>query len=145
MKKRTKEEMAKYRRELRARNKAQSVTSPEKAPVTPATPAENRPKCHTQNVTLAPDHVTPAAPVCLSCQAKIAEIAALQERIKTLEAQPRAALPHLPPVDRPVTPKPDGKTLDKSEQEALRQRVIADKVNRINTFGKGHSIGTARL
>ena len=139
MKKRTKEEAAAAMRASRARKKAQPVTpaavTPKKT-VTPVTP------------------VTPAAPaVCSGCQEKITEIARLRERIRTLEGSPAAKvdLPYRPPIDRPPLPPvacplapAAGKALDRDEAEALRLRVVADKVNRIRGYSTGHSIGSVR-
>lgn len=119
MKKRTKAEMAKYRRELRARQKAQNVTPTKETPVTPAA------KCHTQS----PAAVSlPPAP-CPECARLRAENGRLLARIEVLEAKAR---------------KPDALPQG-DDAEALRQRVIATKINRINSFAKGHTIGTARI
>lgn len=41
--------------------------------------------------------------------------------------------------------KPPAVKVSADEAEALRQRVIATKINRINSFGNGHAIGTARI
>lgn len=102
-------------------------------------------------------HVSPAATPCLGCQTKDAEISRLvaltldmeknygeaaqvntQEitlltaRIATLEAQAkRHATPDQPPKD--------------NDLEALQQRIIAAKVDRINNYGKNPSIGKAYL
>lgn len=120
MKKRTKAEMAKYRRDLRARKKAQEDVTPRAENlVTPVTPLQ---------IAVTPVAPSPVAPaLCSGCKEKLTEIARLSEKVRTLEA------------------RLDARTPPKDEAEALRQRVIADKVNRINTFGKGHAIGTARI
>lgn len=90
-----------------------------KTPV-PVTPALKR---STQSV--AP--VAPAPGVCSGCRDKAAEIVRLRDEIERLNARLNVA---------PVS---------KDEAEALRQRVLADKVNRLNNLGKGHVIGTARF
>lgn len=120
MKLRTKEEMAAYRRELRARQKAQPVTPKSKAPVTPVTPA---PKRNTRSA--APGFIS--MPECSGCRDKMAEIVLLRDEVERLKAR--------------LNVKP----VSQDEAEALRQRVLADKVNRLNNLGKGHNIGTARL
>ena len=134
MKKRTKEEAAAAMRASRARKKAQKAVTPAavtpRKTVTPITP------------------VTPAAPVsCLDCARLRAEVSRLKDRVRELEARPVAVkvdLPHLPPVARPLAPAAAGKALDKTEAEALRLRVVADKVSRIRGYSLGHSIGSVR-
>jgi hypothetical protein len=102
-------------------------------------------------------HVSPAATPCLGCQTKDAEISRLvaltldmekdyekatqvntQEitrltaSITALEAQAkRHATPDQPPKG--------------NDLEALQQRVIAAKVNRINNYGRNPVIGKAAL
>lgn len=84
-------------------------------------------------------HVVPGA--CPNCERLVAdldqykkesaaEIALLQARIVTLEVQAR----------RKPEPLPQG-----DDADALRKRVIADKVNRINSFGKNPCIGKAAM
>jgi hypothetical protein len=116
MKKRTKEESAAYFREYRARKKA--------AAGAPATPLPKK------GATPAPVIATPAP--CPSCAAHSAALAIAQEKIASLEAQ-------LAFARHTATPSaPD-------DAEALRQRVIAAKVDRINSYGKNPSIGIARI
>jgi len=123
MKVRTKEENAAYHKAYRARKSAQPVTP---APITPVTPSPKRNTRSITPVTPAPPIVSPAAPaVCSGCQEKIAEIARLRDRVAALVAR----------IDAPA--------VSKDEAEALRQRVIADKVNRIKTYSNGHVIGSA--
>ena len=169
MKKRTKEEMTAYRRVLRARKKAQLVTPAVDVPVTPSklaafpvtptekgrkvTPAENTSPCNDATKCQSPTGPVPAFIPCAECsrlrdeltQAR-AELSRLRARVRELEAQPaKVDLPHLPPVARPLAPNPAGKALDRTEAEALRLRVIADKVSRIRGYSSGHSIGSVRV
>lgn len=139
MKKRTKEENAAYTRDLRARKKAQKD-------VAPAVPAHVAPVAPAKSSTQV---VAPCAE-CLRLREELtqvrAEVSRFRDRVRDLEAQPAAVKvdrPPLPPVACPLAPAA-GKALDRDEAEALRLRVVADKVNRIRGYSSGHSIGSVR-
>jgi hypothetical protein len=149
MKLRSKEEMARYRRDLRARKKAQNVTP---------SPASSS-KRHTKKVTPAKKNVLPArkaaaqdAPTlptpCAECarlQAELdkerAESARLCERVKALLDKAEQPAPRIAPF---LKDKVAAKAQE-TDADALRKRVIEQKVNRINNFGAGRNIGSVRL
>jgi hypothetical protein len=114
MKKRTKEQSAAYFRAYRARKKAAATVTP--AQKKGATPIQR----NTRTATPKPDH-------CANCADLAADVSRLTDRIATLEAQ-------LAKGDR-ATPTAD-------DADALRQRVISDK---INSYGKNPVIGRASL
>jgi len=117
MRKRTPEESAAYFREYRARKKAAAGATATTSPKKSATPA--------------PVIATPTP--CPSCAALATTLAVAQERIVSLEGQLAAALRTATPLAHKVTPE---------DAEALRQRVVSDK---INSFNRGPVIGTARV
>jgi hypothetical protein len=119
MRKRTPEESAAYFRAYRARKKA--------AAGAPATPP---PK---QGAT--PESVIATPAPCPSCAAHAATLAIAQEMIATLEAQ-------LTTARRMDTATPSAHKVTPEDAEALRQRVVSDK---INSFNRGPVIGTARV
>lgn len=138
MKKRTKEEMTKYRRDLRARKKAQCHTR----------------SCHTRAGfchTRRPPDVNPdfmknsrtgkihnAAPFpCPNCERLRADL--LRERAEVSRLKDEL----MQQAQRPKAGR-HAEKISKDDAEALRQRVIADKVGRINSYSRGHVIGTAR-
>ena len=83
-------------------------------------------KCNT------PD-VTPVSVPCPNCAALSLEVKTLLAKVAQLEAQVKRAATKPEPL-----PKGD-------DADALRKRVIADKINRINNYGKGANIGTVSL
>jgi hypothetical protein len=126
MRKRTPEESAAYFREYRARKKASAgapATPLPKKGATPATPP------------------SPISCVCPNCEAQAAEIAHLGDLVRTLLAKVATLegdITGSSTTAHQVTPK--GAAAD-----ALRQPMITEKTNRINTFGRNPSIGVARI
>lgn len=151
MKKRTKEENAAYAKAQRLKAKLSAVS-----PVKNVSPAAVSPKRTVSPVSPAPmiqaaDQDAPSLPAPVSCpecsrlRAELvkerAESARLREMVKTfLNKEKTPAAPVAPFLKEKTTPKAQD-----NDAEALRKRVIAAKVDRINNFGKGHSIGTARI
>ena len=132
MKKRTKAEAAAAMRASRARKKAQKAVTPAGSSpivaVTPVTP------------------VTPAPVSCPNCVRLLADLQQARAEVARLQALVGAKvdLPYRPSIDRPPAHRQEGKELSMDDAEVLRQRVIAEKVSRINTLGNGHVIGTVR-
>jgi hypothetical protein len=125
MKPRTKEENAAHSRAQREKKRLAAVS-----------PARVSPRI-TSTVSPAP----PISGVCPNCEAQAAEIAHLGDLVLTLLAKVatlEADINGSSTTAHQVTPKGDN-------AEALRQRVIAEKTNRINTFGRNPVIGSARL
>ena len=131
MRKRTPEESAAYFREYRARKKEAAGASATPTQKKGATPTQ----CNTLSATPSPVSATPAP--CPSCATHAAALVIAQERIVSLERQ-------LAPI-RTTTATPSAHKGKEEDSESLRQRVIAAKVDRINSYGKNPSIGTARF
>ena len=138
--------MAKYQKDRRARLAAAvtplgSVNPSCKAPVKPVKPAQNvkpaQEKAHqlvgqfSRQVGL----VTPAAPVpCPNCERLRAELTRERAEVSRLLTE-IAAMQEQPPA----TPR-----AHQDDTQALAARVIAAKVERINSYSRGHVIGSTR-
>jgi hypothetical protein len=134
MKKRTKAENAAHARAQRLKKKMGSV-SPAAVAVSPkknVSPARKKAQKKTSVIVVPRPPFPPPATFfpCPNCERLEREVARLLKRIDALEARPDA--------------RAEGKPMAKDDTEALRQRVIADKVERINNYSRGHVIGTAR-
>jgi hypothetical protein len=191
MAKMSKEKMAQYQRDRRAKKAAAAVNPAQQSAVYPVNlvnlpvnppPAVNPsapavcPDCESLRSDLAKEHAESArlkdivktllnqtAEQTASLSRLRAESSRLRDELATLEDQ-QSDLSPVRPSGRPAarattnhelaenapgisffkkTPPPAAPK--DTEAEALRKRVIAAKVDRINNYAKGHAIGTARL
>lgn len=122
---RTKEQMKEYQRLRREKLKGDTPAVPEK-PVEP--------------VAVRKAKEAPVAPVpCAECprlRSEVVRLTAEVDRLRILAEslmnRPEISLPHRPPVDRPIPPKSPGKSKEKeTDMEALRKRVLIEKMHRI--------------
>lgn len=135
MKRRSREENAAHSRAQRLKKKLASVSPGSLSPRKPVSPTQKR-------ITRPVSPVAPpvsdtrrrrirlnAPAVCSGCLDKAAEIVRLRAEVERLAA-------------RLVAP---AAVVSTNEAETLRQRVTVAKVDRVNSYAKGHVIGTARL
>jgi hypothetical protein len=166
MKARTKEENAAHARAQRLKKKLLASVSPDaKTSVPPAkkrttvAPAAVPPGVNPDSgqnsrtgkmSSSAPESVRPgcslpanappaqaSAAVCQNCERLRAEVSMLLAQIATLEDQQQQE-------KRLTAGSRHAEKISKDDAEALRQRVIADKVERINSYSRGHVIGSTR-
>lgn len=140
MKPRTREQETAYRRALRARKKVVPPVPP--VPPSPGnvppSPLDVRPS----SLPLAnPQPVPPLAAPCQNCIKLNAALAGAEDEISRLNA---IIVQQAAELAEAKTQKPAPK-VSQDDAQALAARVVAAKVDRINSFGKGHAIGSARI